>query len=299
MRVYRTFEGLPNRVRTVVIGNLDGVHVGHQALLNAAQRWEECLTVLTFEPHPKEFFTHTPSRLMRLNEKLRFLNGCGVDEVIVAHFNQEFAQQSGEFFARQIMKNKLHARRVVVGEGFKFGYKQSGNEQTLMEAGVDVCTQGSQMRAGGIVSSTRIRDLIQGGQLAQAEELLGHGFGVRGRVFEGQKLGRTLGFPTANLHWHRSRLPLKGIYAVKVHGVREAHPWPGVASLGERPTVGGTGVWLEVHLLDFNGDLYGRTLSVELCSKLRDEVKFDSLDALVTQMHEDAKQARAILKAGL
>lgn len=295
MRVYRSFDDLSPVPRSVVIGNLDGVHIGHQALIRSAQQYPERVSVLTFEPHPKDFFTRTASRLMRLNEKLRMLRSLGVDEVIVAHFNHSFAQQNGVEFATHVLRQKLNAQRVVVGADFRFGHRQSGNSATIREAGIEVVSVMPIELDGKPVSSTRVRDHLQAGQVPDAQRLLGHAYVVRGRVFQGQQLGRTLGFPTANLPWFGSRLKLSGIFAVRVHGVAEHRAWPGVASLGHRPTVDGRGVWLEVHLFDYSGDLYGRTLSVELCSKLRDELKFDSLEALVAQMHADAAEARAWL----
>jgi riboflavin kinase / FMN adenylyltransferase len=298
MRVYRGIQLLSRQQRCLVIGNLDGVHRGHQALLHAARAINPAglVTVLTFEPHPKDFFKPGGStRLMRLNEKLRALAEFEVAEVVVVRFNERFAAQSGEQFA-QVLKDTLRADTIVVGEGFRFGHRQGGDIQTLQAAGLRVECVATYRYADAPVSSTRVRAAMMAGQWALARTLLGHPLWLRGRVFKGQQLGRQLGFPTANLHWFSQRLPLSGIFAVRVRVEPVSAIFTGVASLGARPTVNGRGIWLEVHLFDYSGDLYGRTLSVELVTKLREELKFDSLEQLTEQMQVDAAQARAALE---
>lgn len=298
MRVYRDIPVLVAKPRQLVIGNLDGMHRGHQALIETARLADPAatLTVMTFEPHPKDYFKQSaPNRLMRLNEKLRFLRDQGVDEVVVVRFNQDFAAQTGEVFAN-VLKTQLKVTGVVVGEGFRFGHRQSGNISHLQAVGLQVVSVPSQLQAGVRISSTRVREALLSGSMTEAQTLLGHPLWLRGRVFKGQQLGRQLGFPTANLAWFKKRLPLSGIYAVRVRIGQNHQLLDAVASLGERPTVNGRGIWLEVHLFDYSGDLYGRWLSVELVSKLRDELKFESLERLIEQMHVDARAARMVLK---
>jgi riboflavin kinase/FMN adenylyltransferase len=290
----------------VAIGNFDGVHLGHQALIRAARTRAAELgvasSVLTFEPYPREYFdpANAPARLMRLREKCAALASLGVDRLVVARFDARLQTQRPAEFVERVLMRGLGARHVVVGEGFRYAARREGNVESLREAGgrhgFGVDAVPAVTLDGERVSSTRVRAALAAGDLDAARRLLGRPFRLSGRVIGGERLGRTLGYPTANLRLHRERLPLQGIYAVRVGGIgpraRDA-----VASLGTRPTVAGVEPLLEVHVFDFDGDLYGCRLDVDFVAKLRDEEKFGSLDALVVQMDADARLAREILAA--
>lgn len=301
LRNYRS----DGRGSAVVIGNVDGVHIGHQALVAAARQRARAMgasvIVLTFEPHPREFIApdEAPARLMRVGEKYAALRALEVDRLVIVKFDAHLKGQSPETFAATVLAQGLHARHVVVGEGFRFGAGQAGTVATLealgREAGFEVLALPSVLLDQDRVSSTRVREALMAGDLARATRLLGRPYGLSGRVIAGQQLGRTLGFPTANFRLHRHKLPLSGIFAVRVSGIPGHPSASGVASLGTRPTVGGVEPLLEVHVFDFNGDLYGLRLHVDFIAKLRDEAKFASLDAMMVQMHDDAARARAIL----
>ena len=289
----------------VAIGNFDGVHLGHQALIRAAaaQSAESGArrVVLTFDPHPREFLdpAGAPPRLMRVTEKCLALEALGVERLVVMRFDERLRQLEAGEFIRGVLVDALRARHVVVGEGFRFGRGRAGTVTSLRAAGeaagFEVLTVPGVELDGERVSSTRVRAALAAGDLATAGRLLGRRYALCGRVIAGARLGRTLGFATANMRLHRPRLPLAGIFAVQVRGVGGREYVDGVASLGTRPTVDGVEPLLEVHLFDFSGDLYGRRLSVEFVEKLRDEVRFASLEALTEQMHRDAARAREIL----
>ncbi len=306
------FRGLRNckadgRGMAVAIGNFDGVHLGHQALVRAARERASAtgarLAVLTFEPHPREYFdpAAAPPRLMRLGEKCAALDALGVERLVVMRFDAHLQQLSAEGFVEQVLCRGLDARHVVVGDGFRFGCRRAGTIETLTAAGAragfEVVALPSVTADAARVSSTRVRAALGAGDLAGAERLLGRPYAMSGRVIYGQQLGRRLGYPTANLRLHRRATPLGGVFAVEVRGIDGRPATAAVASLGTRPTVGGGETLLEVHVFDFDGDLYGRRLSVDFVAKLRDEEKFPSLDALVAQMHADATRAREILAA--
>lgn len=306
----------------LAIGNFDGVHLGHQALvaavLEAAARTGGIPTVLTFEPHPREVLARAsaaplaantggppavavPARLQRLREKVPVLAELGIQRLVVARFNDRLRLQSPLAFVADFLVGLLRVRHVVVGEGFRFGHRGAGTVELLREAGV---RGGFTVQAlplvsleGVAVSSTAVREALDAGNLPFAARLLGRPYAVTARVQRGKQLGRTLGYPTLNLRLHRRRVPLGGIFAVRVTGGGLDH-WPGVASLGTRPTVDVDGeVLLEVHLFDWHGDLYGAHVTVEFVAWQRPELRFDSLDALVLQMNEDAREARRRLAA--
>ena len=295
------------RGSAVAIGNFDGVHLGHQALLRAARERAAAsgaaTTVLTFDPHPREFLdpAGAPPRLMRVTEKCLALAAQGVERLVVMRFDERLRALSPAEFIEQVLIHGLGARHVIVGEGFRFGCGRAGTVELLSEAGARAGFEAVTVPAveldGERVSSTRVREALAAGDLAAAERLLGRPFVLAGRVIAGARLGRQLGFATANMRLHRARLPLGGIFAVQVRGADGESPRDGVASLGTRPTVNGIEPLLEAHLFDFAGDLYGRRLSVEFVAKLRDEQRFASLEALTEQMHRDAARARAILAA--
>ena len=291
----------------LTIGNFDGVHNGHQAMLArltaVARARSLAATVLTFEPHPREFFApqSAPTRLTNLREKLELLAAHGVDRVHVQRFSAAFAALSPEAFVERAVAVALGARWVLVGDDFRFGAKRAGDFAFLADAarrhGFELEAMPTVSNGGVRVSSSAVRDALARGELARAHALLGRAYGISGRVVHGEKLGRALGFATANVQLKHNRPPLGGIFAVRVHGIG-AGPRQGVASLGVRPTVkaGGKPV-LEVHLFDFADDLYGAHLRVEFLAKLRDEEKYPDLDTLKAQIARDCAQARDVLKA--
>lgn len=291
----------------VAIGNFDGVHLGHQALLRAVRERATASgarsTVLTFEPHPREFLdpAGAPPRLMRVTEKCLALGALGIERLVVMRFDERLRQLDAEAFIERVLLRGLRARHVIIGDGFRFGCGRAGDAATLRAAGAargfEVVVVPPVELDGTRVSSTRVRVALAAGELPAAERLLGRRFVLFGRVIAGARLGRTLGFATANMRLHRARLPLSGIFAVQVRGADGDLPRDGVASLGTRPTVNGVEPLLEAHLFDYAGDLYGRRLSVEFVAKLRDEERFASLEALTEQMHRDAARAREILAA--
>jgi riboflavin kinase / FMN adenylyltransferase len=287
----------------VTIGTYDGVHLGHQALLRRLKEHAAQLAlptvVLTFEPTPREYLAPDapPARLTSLRERWRILAGMDLDALLLLRFGERLRNLSGEAFAGLLARD-IGARTVVVGHDFRFGCNGEATAPMLIDAGkrlgfaVDVVPPVT--LDGARVSSSGVRDALKRSDFALAERWLGRPYSMRGRVVPGQRLGRDLGFPTANLRIERRRTPLQGIFAVRVHGV-ETTPLRGVASLGTRPTVGGIQTLLEVHVFDFSADLYGREIEVEFVAKLRDEENYPTLDALVAQIHRDVAEARRIL----
>jgi riboflavin kinase/FMN adenylyltransferase len=288
----------------VTIGNFDGVHLGHQATLERlrhhARQTGLPATVLTFEPTPREFLSpaRAPARLTRLREKLVLLDRQHVDRCIVLHFNAHLQHVRGPEFVSGILGERLAARRIVVGHDFRFGYRGEADvgllRQTSATHGFELDVVEPLMHGGERVSSSTVRAALARGDLDRAAQLLGRRYSMQGQVMAGDGRGHRLGFPTANIRLHRRLAPLAGIFAVRVHGI-EAASLPGVASLGTRPTVNGTEPLLETHVFDFDGDLYRRHLEIEFVAKLREERKFATLDAMVIQMHDDARQARQAL----
>ena len=285
----------------VTIGNFDGVHLGHQAVLRRLKEGARALrvpaVVMLFEPQPLEHFRPeaAPARLMRLREKLTALREQGVDRVLCVRFDARFAGLSAEAFMERVLRDRLGARLVLVGEDFRFGAGRRGDIELLRAAGpalgFAVETAPTFALDGERVSSTRVRAALAAGELETAARLLGRPYRICGRVAHGDKLGRTLGVPTANIRLLRRRAPLHGIFVVELEGM-EPRALPGVASVGTRPTVDGTTLLLEVHLLDFDRDIYGAQVAVEFRRRLRDERRFESLEALRAQMRRDIEQAR-------
>jgi len=290
----------------LAIGNFDGMHLGHEAIVEhlAARGREHRLptAVLTFEPNPREFFdpANAPARLMRLRDKASRLAELGVDRLILLKFDERLRSWDGTSFVERVLVDGLGVRHVVIGSAFRFGKGRTGTVDLLRQLGgsrgFEVDEVAAVEVAGGRVSSTRIRGALAAGDLDTARLLLGRDYRMTGRVMQGRRLGRTLGYATANLRLHRKVTPVSGVFAVRVEGAGDGIR-PGVASVGTRPTVGGGEVLLEVHLFDWQGDLYGRYLGVDFVSKLREESKFENLDALVAQMHDDARAARVLLGA--
>lgn len=308
MELVRGLYNLRARHRGCVatIGNFDGVHRGHQhmiaAVRAAAIRVGLPAAVITFEPTPREFFEGdaAPARLTRLREKLEALASYGVDRVLVLRFERRVQAMGATEFVERLLVDGLGVRHMVVGHDFHFARRREGNLALLQEAGrrhgFTVEEVGRYMDEGERVSSSLVRDALGRGDLERARKLLGRPYRMAGRVRRGAQLGRTLGFPTANLALHRKVVPLWGVFAVRVSGAGLADH-PAVVSLGTRPTINGTEPLLEVHVFDFDGDLYGRYLDVDFILRLRDERRFETIDALVAQMHRDAAAARAALGA--
>lgn len=306
MELIRGLVNLHERQRgcVVTIGTYDGIHLGHQALLRRLKEHAAQLSaptvVLTFEPTPREYLTPEapPARLTSLRERWRIFSRMDLGGLLLLRFGECLRNLTGEAFATGLLAKDLAARAVVVGHDFRFGRNGEATAPMLADVGkrlgftVDVVPP--VMCDGERVSSSLVRDALWRGDFALAHRWLGRPYTMRGRVVHGQRLGRDLGFPTANLRIERRRSPLQGIFAVRVHGI-EATPLRGVASLGTRPTVGGVQTLLEVHVFDFSSDLYGREIEVEFVAKLRDEENYPTLDALVEQIHRDAAQARHIL----
>jgi riboflavin kinase / FMN adenylyltransferase len=307
----KVFRGLPNdRARApcaLTIGNFDGVHRGHQALLGrvtaaAAELGLEA-AVMTFEPHPREFFaakmgdlSKAPARIANLRDKLGALAHNGIDRVIVEHFNDHFASMSPRDFTERVLVEGLHVKWLMVGDDFCYGARRAGNVHTLVEAGKEygfhVETLPAVMHGAVRISSSEVRAALARGDFAATRDLLGHSYSMSGHVIHGAKLGRTLGFPTLNLRVvHRPAL--SGVFVVQVHGLA-GQPLPAVASLGVRPTVEDAGrTLLEVHLFDFNEDCYGKLVRVEFLARLRDEEKYEDLPTLTAAIERDGEQARA------
>jgi riboflavin kinase / FMN adenylyltransferase len=292
MQVFRHLPAEKCEPLALAIGNFDGMHLGHQALLRtsiyAASRASLTPAVMTFEPHPREFFTplNAPARLCNLREKLEFFETAGIQKVFVCAFNQRFSAISAADFLH-ILREKLNANTILVGEDFKFGAKRAGTIADFKANNFDLISMPRVDFNSERVSSTRVRDALFAGNLSLAAQLLGRNYSIAGRVVHGAKRGRELGFPTANIHMKHERPALTGVYAVKLDGLNA------VANLGVRPTIAGIPkLLLEVHVLDFNGDLYDKHVHVEFLHKIRDEMKFESLAALKTQIAKDIIVAR-------
>lgn len=286
----------------VAVGAFDGLHRGHQALLAQVRARAQTLgcapAVVSFEPLPRAYFSSTPvPRLSGLREKLKGFADAGMACTLLLRFDAALAAMSAEAFVRRVLVARLGAREVWVGADFRFGHGRQGDVALLERMGADAGFVAHTMPAvrvdGARVSASAVRALLAAGEFAGAMPLLGRPFAIEGRIERGNQLGRTLGFPTANISLRGRISPIQGIFAVRAGLGESACSWPGVASLGVRPTVNRVArPLLEVHLFDFDGDLYGQRMTVEFIAKLRDERKFDDLDALKTQMRRDALQAR-------
>jgi riboflavin kinase/FMN adenylyltransferase len=287
----------------IALGNFDGVHRGHQALVAEAKRLAgglgAPLVVLTFEPHPRRYFVPDtgPFRLTLLPAKVRLLAECGVEAVLAQRFDPAFAAISAQDFVDKVLIEGMGARHVVCGYDFTFGARRSGNVERLREMAAErdlgVTVLDPVMHEGEIYSSTRIREALRAGWASEASELLGHHWEIEGAVEQGDQRGRTIGFPTANVALGEHLRPRFGVYAVRA--LVDGKWLNGVANLGKRPTVGKLQENFEVHLFDFSGDLYGQALRVQLIDFIRPEMKFSGLDALKAQIAADGRAARAIL----
>jgi len=305
MRITHGFRSL-GTPHAVTIGNFDGLHLGHQAMLarlqNVARTRGLPSCVLSFEPHPREFFApeQAPARLSSLREKAECLQRLGIDRLHVFRFDRAFSALTAEAFIEQVLGHTLQARYVLVGDDFRYGAKRTGDFALLEKMGgalgFDAEFLPTVEVADERASSTAVRQALTAGELEHAARLLGRPYSISGHVVHGDKLGRAIGFPTANIQLKHNRPPLLGIFAVELSGLNGA-PLPGVASLGKRPTVKNPDAppVLEVHLFDFNADIYGRRVQVDFLHKLRDEAKFPDLDTLVAQIQRDVDNAKHFL----
>ena len=311
MRIFRHYQNIPDDARgaVVAIGNFDGVHLGHRAVIGEAGAIAHATArpwgVLTFEPHPRAFFApgSPPFRLTPFHAKARLIFGLGVDIIFVQQFNKAFSSLTAEDFIETVLVGGIGARHVVCGYDFVFGKGRGGNAEMLLgfgkRLGFDFTAVRAQTFAGGdsaatAYSSTGVREALQSGNPQAAARILGRPFEIEGRVIQGHQRGRTIGFPTANLALSTYLRPARGVYAVRVR-VGEGKELAGVANIGKRPTFAGEADLLEVFLFDFTGDLYGRRLGVQLVEFLRPEKKFDGIDQLKAQIAADSDQARQIL----
>jgi riboflavin kinase/FMN adenylyltransferase len=287
------------------IGNFDGLHLGHQKLLQnlivEARQLNLPSLVITFEPLPGEYFLkqQAPARLLRLREKLKLLQDCAIDRVLCLRFNQALANLSAEQFVADILVKQLAVKQIIIGDDFHFGKNRQGNFALLQKLGRQYGFQVTALAAatlnGERIGSSRVRAALLQGDLKFAARLLGRPYGISGHVIYGKQLGRQLGFPTINIPLPHQVLPMQGIFAVKVHGL-DRQPLFGAASMGNRPAVDGTKNLLEVYLFDFNAVAYGRFVSVEFIEKIRDERYFASLETLKAQIAQDVARVREIVE---
>lgn len=305
--LFRDVDGKPSSQASVVcIGAFDGLHLGHRALLRHTAARARALALpalaLSFQPLPREYFATVagkppPSRLMPVRQRVRGMCRLGIDRVGLLRFDRVLSAVSAEAFVSSLLVRRLQVREIWVGPDFRFGNGRIGDLRLLQRLGAEHGFQAEAIAPVRLdderVSSSRIRAALSEGDFAAAGRLLGAPYRIGGRVAPGRRLGRRLGFPTANLKF-AGRPPLCGVYATWVHGVAE-QPWPSVSSFGTRPTVAGVEPLLEAHLFDFAGDLYGRRIEVEFVAHLRDEEAFSDLDTLTRQMRRDAERARALL----
>ena len=280
----------------LTIGNYDGIHLGHQAILkkliSESKNKNILSSVMTFEPHPREFFSPkmAPKRIISLREKLEYFEEINIDQVFIVNFNDEFSLKSFSDFI-EILKNNIQAQKIIIGNDFRFGKNREGNIDKLKDSNVDVFVMNKIEYKGERVSSTIIRDLLAAGDLELAAILLGRSYSISGKVIHGDKRGREIGFPTANIHMFHNRPPLKGVFAVKLNNMY------GVANLGVRPTIAGfSKLNLEVHLFNFSKNIYGKHAHVTFLKKIRDEIKFENIDALKKQIQIDIDNVKKFFK---
>lgn len=302
MLVYRGFSHVSPGATVLTIGNFDGIHLGHRALLkrltDAAKTGDLLPTVVTFEPHPREYFApdSAPARLSTLREKLEMIADEGVEAAYVGHFNKRFSALSAEEFIERILVGCLRVKHLIIGDDFCFGADRRGDFAMLQQSGQHfgfrVDAMGSVTLNGERASSSAVRNALAAGRMEHAAHLLGRSYSIDGRVVHGEKMGRQLGFATANIRIKHDKPPLTGVFAVEVHGLPDG-PHRGVANLGIRPSAHQVArPLLEVHLFDFARDIYGAHLNVRFVHKIRDEARFPNLDALKAQIALDAESAK-------
>ncbi|UJP05584.1 MAG: bifunctional riboflavin kinase/FAD synthetase [Nitrosomonas sp.] len=313
MHTWRKASIPANTPIALTIGNFDGVHLGHQAMLARLKKTASELRlpacVMTFEPHPQEFFApdQAPARLTGLREKLHYIVQTGIDAIHVCRFNFDFARTTPEQFINNILHRQLSVRWLLVGDDFRFGARRAGDFALLQACstahGYTVEAMPSVTINGERISSTSVRRALTGGDLEAAQKFLGRPYCISGRVSGGDQLGRKIGYPTANIRLKHRHPALTGIFVVSVRGAMPDSPatsLPGVASLGVRPTTHENGVpVLEVYLFDFDRNIYGQHLQVDFLHKLRDEVKFPDLNALIRQIDQDVAQAKAFFQTAM
>ncbi len=306
MQLIRGLDNWPDASPTIItIGNFDGAHVGHQSMFAATRRHADehnlPATVISFEPLPHEYFTaaNSPPRLQGLRDRVHSMAQAKMDRLLLLRFNHALAEMTAEEFIRRILVETAGMRHIVVGDDFRFGYQRAGTFDTLRQHAAAhnytveqsaTCLHGNER-----VSSTRVRELLLARKLDAAAELLGRSYRISGRVIHGEKVGRQLGFPTANVALGPHRPPLRGVFAVWATHLKTGDRYPAVANLGERPTVGGRKLLLEVHALDASPEWYGEHLAIDFMSQLRQEKRFDSLDELKAQISMDAQSARQLM----
>jgi len=314
MHLIRSLNHWPDERGTIItMGNFDGAHLGHQAMFAAvkASATEQQLpaTVISFEPLPHEYFSkirfpdspsdETPPRLQGLRDRFLSIQQAGMDRLLLFRFDNAFARQSAEDFIKNTLVDRLHARHLVIGDDFRFGHQRQGTFELLGKAskkfGFTLEQSPTREYERERISSTRIRQHLADGQLDTASSLLGKPYRISGRVIHGEKVGRQLGFPTANVALGKHRPPIRGVFAVQANNAETGEKVPAVANLGERPTIGGRKLLLEVHALDRSVHWYGHHLSIDFIAQIRKEVHFASLDDLKAQIAKDADAARQLM----
>jgi riboflavin kinase/FMN adenylyltransferase len=305
MKLIRNISNLEKNPQGCVatIGNFDGLHLGHQHLLKQLKQKSTELNlpalVITFDPLPAEYFLgeKSPARLFLLREKLALVQKFEIDQVLSLRFNQKLSQMSAEDFVKTVLHDLLNVKAIIVGDDFRFGYQRLGNFALLQKMGKQLNFTAIPTETFSIsnerVGSSRVRNALAFGNFLLASQLLGRPYRMSGHVIYGDQRGRQLGFPTANISLHRLVSPLSGVFAVSVYGLSDK-PLPGVANVGRRPTVDGKKQLLEIYLLDFNQNIYGKKIEVEFVEKIRDEEKFESLDALKKQIEKDVEISKKI-----
>ena len=295
MKIIRDFN-LEQSPCVITIGNFDGIHLGHQALLAEVKKRADYLginsAVMTFEPNPKDFFSQnkTQSRISSLREKIEFFDKVKIDRAHIIKFNKQFSQLTAKDFIKNLIEN-LKVKEIIVGEDFSFGKRREGSLKELLESGIKLNIQKKVMINNKRISSTFIRELLAHDKLEEANLFIGRPYSISGKVIHGQKRGREIGFPTANIHMRHNRPPLKGVFAVK------SGNYFGVANIGFRPTFEGDNkLHLEVHFLNFSSSLYGQHISINFLKKIRDEMKFSSLENLKKQITKDINKAKLFFK---
>jgi riboflavin kinase/FMN adenylyltransferase len=297
MQIYRHIPNSGSHPPCVLtIGNYDGIHLGHQKLINEllikSQNGQIDSAIMIFEPHPREFFTpkDAPSRITSLREKIEYFQSRKIDRIYIVKFNMKFAQMSGNQFFVQL-KNRISAQTILVGEDFRFGKNRECGITDLLESDIEIIILKEIKINNKRVSSTHIREALSSGDLDLANDLLGRHYSISGKVIHGDQRGREMGFPTANIHMFHNRPPIKGVFAVKLNKKF------GVANLGTRPTIAGISkLHLEVHILNFSKDLYGQHVHITFLKKIREEIKFESIETLKEQIKKDIINAEIFLK---
>lgn len=289
----------------LTIGNFDGVHLGHQrvikALIEKAKELNAEPVVMVFEPQPQELFNPSgaPARLTRLRDKYALLKKLGIKRLLCVNFNRKFASLTAQQFVQNLLVEQLHIKYLIIGDDFKFGKNRQGDFTMLQKSGIEYGFGVQDTKSFKLeqcrISSTEIRNALFDDDFAKAQSMLGRPYSIIGRVFHGDKRGRQIGFPTANLLLKRRVSPVSGVYAVQV--ILKDEKYYGVANIGNRPSVSGTRQQLEVHIFDFNRAIYGESIEVVMLKKLREEQKFSSIEALTNQIKKDSEQARQFVDA--